>query len=61
MSDEDRLELILSQARIAKAAMAEFARTNTDHDACNLGHASTALEAILVLADSTVKDKGAST
>jgi len=51
MDDQSRLDLILTQARIAKAAMATELSVTQEQLARNLSHAQLALEAIVLLAD----------
>jgi len=51
MNDQDRLDLILSQARIAKSAMAADSLLSQDQINLNLHQAILALEAIILLAD----------
>ena len=51
MGDQERLKLILSQARIAKAALSELSAVQTKADAVRKGQASLAIEAIELLAD----------
>jgi hypothetical protein len=55
VTDQDRINLILSQANIAKAAvLAELAQPH-DRQSKNLQQALLAIEAILMLADSHVQ------
>jgi len=51
MDDQNRLNLILTQARIAKAAMANELSLTQEQLARNLSQAQLALEAIVLLAD----------
>jgi len=51
MDDQNRLDLILTQARIAKAAMTTELSVPQDQLAHNLNQAQLALEAIVLLAD----------
>lgn len=52
MGDQERLELILAQARIAKAALAEQAAETEGPVPNSLDQAILAIEAIVLLADS---------
>jgi len=52
MRDQDRLEFILAQARIAKAALAAPITTASDIERTKLDQAILAIEAIVLLADS---------
>lgn len=59
MGDQDRLDLILSQARIAKAAMAEqLGNGAVSQQSCRkIDQALLALEAIVLLADPEFHNK----
>ncbi|OEJ65202.1 hypothetical protein [Magnetovibrio blakemorei] len=54
MTEQDRINLILSQANIAKAAVAAELAQPKDRQSKNLHQALLAIEAILMLADSHV-------
>jgi len=51
MDDQNRLDLILAQARIAKAAMTTELSAPQEHLARSINQAQLALEAIVLLAD----------
>ena len=51
MDDQSRLDLILTQARIAKAAMTTEMALSQEQLARNINQAQLALEAIVLLAD----------
>lgn len=57
MGDEDRLELILTQARIAKAALSEQEALTPGSASKQLDQAILAIEAIVLLADSEFNTK----
>lgn len=55
MTDQDRLSLIMSQANIAKAAVAAEVEQTHEQESKNLQQALLAIEAILILSDSKLQ------